>query len=283
MQTSMFAQPSIKTPLRYAGAKSRAVELLCGFVPSDVREVVSPFIGGGSVELGLTGRGVRVFGYDAFPPVVTCWEALLGHPEALCGRVRELLREHDKTTLEAVQRAGLDESLPALDRAALFLILCGIGWNGRALRSVGVSPFFLDSEGLPRLQHPTKKRVLIHLSRIESFQNPLLSVEQADFRESLARHPDMFAYCDPPYPTPYYGVYGDSAVYHEKFPHEALAGILRQRQRWMLSYNDHELVRELYPESEFHWDRLVWNHTSRAKGRSEGDDVLIRPLPLPPQ
>lgn len=276
MQVSLFSQPSVETPLRYAGAKSRAVKLLCGFVPSGVTEVVSPFIGGGSVELGLTGRGVRVYGYDAFPPVVTCWKALLGHPTALCGRVRELLRVYDKEALEAIQRRGLGE-FPPLDQAALFLMLCGLGWNGRALRSVGVSPFFIDSEGVPRLKHPTKKRVLIRLSRIEGFQNQLLSVEQADFRESLAAHPDTFAYCDPPYPTPYYGVYGDSAVYHEKFPHEALAGILRERGQWMLSYNDHELIRELYPEGEFRWEKLIWHHTSRSAGRCEGDDVLIRP------
>ena len=46
----------IGSPLRYAGGKSLAVGLITEFLPKDVKKVVSPFIGGGSVEVALVGR-----------------------------------------------------------------------------------------------------------------------------------------------------------------------------------------------------------------------------------
>ncbi len=41
----------IKAPLRYGGGKSLAVGLIVEYIPNSVRRVISPFIGGGSVEI----------------------------------------------------------------------------------------------------------------------------------------------------------------------------------------------------------------------------------------
>ena len=57
----------IGSPLRYAGGKSLAVGLITEFLPKDVKKVVSPFIGGGSVEVALAKElGLEVVGYDIF-------------------------------------------------------------------------------------------------------------------------------------------------------------------------------------------------------------------------
>ncbi len=42
----------IKSPLRYPGGKSRAVELINSLVP-DFKEFREPFVGGGSVFINL--------------------------------------------------------------------------------------------------------------------------------------------------------------------------------------------------------------------------------------
>jgi DNA adenine methylase len=46
-----------------------------------------------------------------------------------------------------------------------------------------------------------------------------------------------------------YGVEGDM---HSFFPHMALYSILRKRDKWILSYNDCEEVRELYRDYQIH-------------------------------
>lgn len=40
-----------KSPLRYGGRKSLAVGLILEQIPSDIKRLISPFIGGGSVEV----------------------------------------------------------------------------------------------------------------------------------------------------------------------------------------------------------------------------------------
>ena len=73
----------MKTPLRYPGGKSRAVETLMSFVPEDCGEICSPFLGGGSFELALAEKGIKVHAYDAFKPIIWFWNAILKDPDKL--------------------------------------------------------------------------------------------------------------------------------------------------------------------------------------------------------
>ena len=91
---SRCAPPQHETPLRYFGGKSRGVPALMQFVPQDDTEVVSPFVGGASLELALTGRGIRVFGYDEFPPVVNFWQCMLCSPDKQDSMVRAVSYTH---------------------------------------------------------------------------------------------------------------------------------------------------------------------------------------------
>jgi DNA adenine methylase len=83
----------LKSPLRYPGGKSRAVKHILPHFPEDIREVCSPFLGGGSVELALATRGIQVYGYDVFEPLIWFWQALLQDPEGLA-READALRKH---------------------------------------------------------------------------------------------------------------------------------------------------------------------------------------------
>ncbi|WMT84135.1 DNA adenine methylase [Wolbachia endosymbiont of Listronotus oregonensis] len=71
----------IKSPLRYPGGKSRAVsQIVNEYIPRGLPTLCSPFIGGGSIELALASRGTKVYGYDAFEPLVRFWQVLLKDP-----------------------------------------------------------------------------------------------------------------------------------------------------------------------------------------------------------
>ena len=59
----------MKTVLRYAGGKSRAINKISPFVdPYDT--IVSPFIGGGSLEVYWASQGKKVIGSDVFDLLV---------------------------------------------------------------------------------------------------------------------------------------------------------------------------------------------------------------------
>ncbi len=48
---------SIRSPLRYPGGKTRGVEFITQFFPKNLDKLLSPFFGGGSIELSVAAKG----------------------------------------------------------------------------------------------------------------------------------------------------------------------------------------------------------------------------------
>lgn len=62
-------------PIRYAGGKSLAVGLVVERIPDDVERIVSPFLGGGSVEVACSVElGLPVISCDVFDILINYWE-----------------------------------------------------------------------------------------------------------------------------------------------------------------------------------------------------------------
>ncbi len=221
------------SPLRYPGGKTRAVKFITRLFPKDITRLCSPFLGGGSIELKCASNGIAVFGYDAFLPLVDFWDTLLERPEELAEAVakeyplpKERFYLFQKTQSKAPTR---------LERAAIFYILNRSSYSGSTL-SGGMSP------GHPRFTESS-------IDRIRNFYNPNLHVEHADFRESIARHEDSFLYLDPPYLIKN-NLYGKNGNTHKGFAHEDLRDILKERDSWILSYNNSETILDWYGEYE---------------------------------
>ena len=279
MQT-LFNLNSHKSPIRYFGAKTKARRILASYLPRGVTEVVSPFLGGGAFELDLTGRGIRVHASDLFPPLVNLWKILLTHPHELCDAVRGLMEyvRHENWRTTVVEFARQSNECEILN-AAQYLIVYNISFNNiGGARRITCSHFHVNDEGVPVKKGTDGRRdYLINYENIKGFKNDLLSVECLEFQDALANHPNLFTYCDPPYPeaTP---AYGDGPEYHEEFDHEGLAEILHSRDNWLLSYNNCDTVKSLYPPSEFHYDYPKWSLASKKARRSEeSNEVLIMP------
>lgn len=223
----------MKSPLRYPGGKSRAAQsIVRRFFPKSTQAVISPFLGGGSVELALAEQGTEVFASDAFQPLITFWNALLHDREALVEAVRAIpkmtpeLFKYFQNGLRNGQVSGVLE-------AAWFFAINRSSFSGVTLCG-GMSP------GTPRFTESS-------MERLASFREPRLSVtpEAEDFETFLRKYPDMLAYCDPPYMTDG-KLYGDNGSLHKDFDHERLRRVLGERRNWVLSYNDCPEVRELY-------------------------------------
>lgn len=72
-----------KTVLTYAGGKSKAIKHITPFVEG-YDKIVSPFIGGGSLEVHWASNlNKEVIGYDIFDVLVNFWNILLNSPEDL--------------------------------------------------------------------------------------------------------------------------------------------------------------------------------------------------------
>lgn len=218
-----------KSPLRYAGGKSRGVVEISRFIPQDIDTICSPFFGGGSVELACAQRGIAVYGYDTFKPLVEFWQCLLKNKRKLAKIIKNYypLLKQEFYELQKYQ----NNSKSKYKRAAIFYVLNRSSFSGTTL-SGGMSP-----------NHP--RFTPSSIERVENFHIKNLRVNHADFTNSIPKSKNILLYLDPPYLINQ-KLYGNNGDLHEQFDHMKLVKILHNRDNWILSYNDSKQIRELY-------------------------------------
>ena len=227
--------------MRYPGGKTRGVEFITRFFPSELDTLLSPFLGGGSVELAAAAKGTKVLGFDIFAPLTEFWQCLLSKPDKLADEAEKYFPLPKEKFYKLQQTQTVFKT--KLERAAVYYVLNRSSFSGATL-SGGMSPY-----------HPRFTKTSIE--RLRNFYNPNITVAKADFRKSLALHPTVFAYIDPPYVIKS-SLYGKKGNAHKDFDHKALATVLKSRQHWLLSYNDCEEIRDLY--SGFHIITPNWKY-----------------------
>ena len=277
MQDTLFKLRSLKTPLRYYGSKTRAITQLIPYFPKDLKAIVSPFLGGAGLELHLTSKNIKIYGYDKFYPLVNFWQQLQKKPNTVLKNIINYCCNYSPEQLTKMLKGDYYNVKCKLSQAALFLVLYNLSYNNSGLRGYGLTKYKILNKIPTRDYADTRTNALIHYKRVYNFYNDLLNVECEPFEVSLQKHKDLFAYCDPPYPTNYVGLYGNDKSFHEEFPHEKLAKILHSRQNWLLSYNDNEIIYELYPKNKFHYEYPKWHQTTRLNYACKSNEVLIMP------
>lgn len=90
------------SPIRYAGGKRLAVGHIVELLPNNVKRVVSPFFGGGSIEIAMSKElDLEVIGYDIFDILCNYWKFQLKKPKLLYQKLKEL--KPNKTTFEKIR------------------------------------------------------------------------------------------------------------------------------------------------------------------------------------
>ncbi len=113
------------------------------------------------------------------------------------------------------------------------------------------------------------------IQSIAEFRAPNLTVAEADFHVSILSHPDDFLYLDPPYRLDggkeKNRLYGVNGSLHEGFEHDELFALLKDRPKWLMSYNDDDWITSLY--GGFPMVSIQWAYSMSTNKRS--NEVLI--------
>ncbi|MFF9109037.1 DNA adenine methylase [Streptomyces sp. NPDC014805] len=286
---------SVISPLRYPGAKRQLVPVIEGLIAANIpppRLLVEPFCGGATTTLRLLGAGVAEHGIlaDVDPLVAAFWKTAAFDAAWLTSSMHELkitVEEWDRWRA-ATPRSRRDRALKCLflNRTTFSGILHGragpIGGRAQASKYKIDCRFGLD--GLTRRINGVAE--LASTGR-------LLDVWQADWRTALKRVSERFSflsadevllYLDPPYVDKALWLYEWSFDSRE---HSDLASALSKdvQYRWLLSYDDHGTVRDLYC-GRSDQTTLHVSHRYTAAGsekRTVKDELLVTNLPtIPP-
>lgn len=246
-------------PLRYAGGKSRAVAHIIEHIPPDIPNLVSPFFGGGSVEIVCNRElGIAVQGYDIFRMLTNYWQIQINRPRELA-----LYLSQWQPTPEKYKeiKARLKKQWEGNNLIENAVVLAAHYWFNHNL---SYGPAFLG--WLSKIYH-CPKRYEKAIGRVREFQTDnRLTVDTGSFDETIPRHPKSFLYCDPPYylqeGSVFKGIYPQRnfPIYHKDFDHERLFQLLDSHPSgFVLSYNDCPIIREWYKDYEIHEGR--WQYS----------------------
>ena len=245
-------------PLRYAGGKSRAVGHILERFPDDLPLLVSPFFGGGSVEIAAARElGVEVRGYDVFAILVNFWQVVLRDPGGLAAMLTDYppTKAHYRAIKTRLKQHWEDEA--KIDDPSE---LAAHYWFNHNL---SYGPGFL---GWMSTIYSCPKRYERLVDKLRQFECPLLSVDHGSFAQTIPSHRHDFLYCDPPYYLEdgkmFRGIYPQRnfPVHHKGFDHLLLSRLLKEhRGGFVLSYNDCRTIRELY--SAFKIVEVRWQYT----------------------
>lgn len=270
----------MKTPIRYAGGKSKAYNIITGELPKLLPErIVSPFIGGGSLESRWsTELGIKVIGYDIFDALTNFWNILLTDSDRLSNKlatisptktkykeIKEILIAWDYTQ-KMLSEWKTDHykreciKLDNLTAAAYYF------YN----HNLSYGPMYLGwMSKLYENQNKWDKTV----SRIRNYKNPNLNVYKGSFDVVIPKYSEDFLYLDPPYYLEtdkdnkmFKGIYPNCNidVHHKGFNHELLRDLLNKHKgNFILSYNNCETIRTYY--KDFNLSYPQW-HYSYALG-----------------
>lgn len=226
--------------LRWPGGKTRAASKIFDYyfpLPKYTSTLVSPFLGGASVEIYAASKGIKVIGYDNFHSLICFWNFVKKHRyemSILLEKYLPLIKEEFYDLQNKLITWDVDKKV-GIDVAVAFYVLNRASFSGSTL-SGGMSP-----------NHPRFNKECIN--RLKSFNGmDNITIEHMDFKQSIPLHPNEWLYCDPPYylDKNKNNLYGINGNLHRHFDHQGLFDILSKRDKFVLSYNDCEYIRELY-------------------------------------
>ena len=260
----------MRTPIRYAGGKSRAYDFISSYIPFWPRpkRIISPFMGGGSLEVKWASEmGIQVEAFDVFDVLTNYWQHQINNPKRLYDilkgleptkekydEIKDILLHWDK-----VQDMFKDWKTDYYDRKSEPLddeLGAAYYWFNHNL---SYGPMFLGWFSSIYL----KKESLYDnsIERVKNFSCPNLSVQQSSFDKVIPNYKKDFIYADPPYYMEksednkmFKAIYPNSnfALHHIHFDHELLRDQLHSHEgKFLLSYNDCEWVRENYKGFKF--------------------------------
>jgi DNA adenine methylase len=224
----------LKSPLRYPGGKAKVLDAILERFPERFLEFREPFVGGGSVFLGVRQKfpQAQVWINDLNLDLIAFWRTVQTDCVALTTEVRRIKEtEHDGRALFERFRSSLSDDLTQFERAVRFFVLNRVTFSG-TVDSGGYS----EQSFQGRFTHSS-------IDRVQEIAGLMRGVRitNLDYREVIqAVGTDVFVFLDPPYFSATKSkLYGKKGDLHVGFNHAEFALEMQQcPHRWLITYDD---------------------------------------------
>lgn len=261
-----------KSPLRYPGGKACIFKFVTRLLKENDlvgTRYAEPYAGGAGLALRLLMDGYvkEIYINDYDPSIFALWYAILNNPDEICRWIedvqvdiehwiyyREIQRKKD------IDRLELAKSTFFLNRTNVSGVISGGPIGGMTqMGKYKIDARFNKKDLISRIENITQFTDKIHLSN----QDGIIFVDEME--QSID---DCFIYLDPPY------YQKGSDLYLNAFKdedHRNLSEMVKHlKQFWMVSYDNHEFILNLYKSNH-----KVLYRLSQCTSNRTGDEVLI--------
>jgi DNA adenine methylase len=237
-------QNMIKSPLRYPGGKSRAVETIARLLP-DFDEFREPFLGGGSVFVYVKQRfpNKKFWINDLYSELYKFWSMTQQDIEGLIKQVYEWRNKYP-IGKELYQFLNNNlENFNDLERAAAFFIYNRITFSGTTLSGGYSEGAFTGRFTESSIRRLNDLATVINHSLITNY-----NYEEVVKKEGQ----NVFIFLDPPYySATKSALYGKNGHLHKSFDHERFAETMKNcKHKWLITYDNSVCPQKLLSKFE---------------------------------
>lgn len=261
------------SPLRYPGGKNCIFPFVSklfyenGLLGSAYAE---PYAGGAGLALRLLFEEYveKIYINDLDRSIYAFWNSILTNPDRFCSWIEGVdVSMESWHKYKAIQNEAKSADLFELAKSTFFLNRTNVS----GVIKGGVIGGY-EQKGKYKIDARFRKSDLIaRIEKIARFRNRISesNLDGLAFVKKMDRKAeDIFIYLDPPYFQKGADLYMN---FYSKADHEKLSNhVHRLRKKWMVSYDHHDFIHNLYAEEK----KIVYKLSQSASNRV-GDEVLI--------
>jgi len=268
----------LKSPLRYPGGKSRAIQRMKFLLPEEVNEYREPFVGGGSFFIYLRQKkpGLKIWINDLNPELYCFWKYAQIDSEKLSSELLTIKRERQngQDLFDELLKINIS-FLTEFERAIRFFVLNRITFSG-VVESGGYSQLAFEA----RFTDSSIERVAKIGPLLEG-----IKITQLDYRQLLQDGDKaVFTFLDPPYfKATKSRLYGKNGILHTSFNHEEFAQEMKTCDHsWLITYDDSPEIRKNFSYANIYEWELQYGMNNYKQGKAEkGSELFINNYNLP--
>jgi len=264
----------IKSPLRYPGGKSRAVELINSLAP-DFNEFREPFVGGGSVFVHLKQLYPKKQFWinDIYYELYKFWEVTQNQIDKLIEQI--YIWRNQFNDGKELHRFLIDnkKNFNDIELASAFFIFNRITFSGTT-----ESGGFSNQAFVGRFTESS----IVRLKRLSKIL-PQTIITNTDYQNVIEKDGEkVFLFLDPPYySATKSALYGKNGNLHKQFDHARFANVIKNcKHQWLITYDDSEYIRKLFDFANIIPFNLMYgmrnvNSSKTEKSTQIGKEIFI--------
>ncbi|PLZ95629.1 modification methylase [Fischerella thermalis CCMEE 5268] len=264
----------LKSPLRYPGGKSKALNKIAEYLPDNFSEFREPFVGGGSVFIYLKQKfpNRKYWINDLNPELYCFWKVAQTNLPQLVKQVRLIKDKYTDGRLLFQELTSIESTndLTDVDRAVRFFVLNRITFSG-TIESGGFS------------QEAFHKRFTYSsIERLEKLENILtddIKITNLDYTELLILEGEqVFLFLDPPYFVATKSkLYGKAGNLHTCFDHQKFAETVQKcHHSWLITYDDSPQIRDNFKSMNIYaWELQYGMNNYKQSEAAKGKELII--------